>query len=498
MQAKLFCLVSTFALVLILMLTACAGETTEPPAPDDSADTTEEEDATTEEEDATTEEEDATTEEEDATTEEEDATAENATAADGTNFLIALGASDNRISLLTQNGWTQPEADLTGCLDTGSIFFDANGNPWIGCFELVTSADGGQTWTDVDTGGDPSQFSLGEKAAIDPQNQIWFVTDDHIAVINADDGSIITTYTAPETTGEERFPGDTIAFGPDGTVWLGGLNISGSDLVSFDGETWQAYGEPEDMGVESYVTPDYLGFTNDGELVVFAASGAYTLDGTTLTPFIDESADLPLEINHALFMPDGSIWMASLEGIFTWDGSALGNIGRDDGLPSNHVRHLALDAEGRVWAATNYGLAVQDGSGDWEVALPSTSGLAESRLAAVGMQGAPALPAPGEEQMATVSGRAVLNGEPAADTMVQLCNENGTSFFREMPCEDLPLQLTAQTDADGAFTFENVPLGTMGLTAQRPDGEWVIFLTSIDALNPGQEVTLGDVELSTE
>jgi hypothetical protein len=55
-----------------------------------------------------------------------------------------------------------------------------------------------------------------------------------------------------------------------------------------------------------------------------------------------------------------------------------------------------------------------------------------------------------------------------------------------------------QTDAEGNFAFENVPLGTYSLTALKPDGEWVLFLTGIDALNAGQEVGLGDVELADD
>jgi hypothetical protein len=519
MQAPWFHRISIFVFVLMFMLAACTGEAPESPATGSSPDATiaeETDDEPTEEVDdeptkeaddmeetnettATVEEEDLTSAvDEDATAVEENTDTENTASADNASLLLALGASDNRLSVLTPDGWIQPDINLRGCLDTGSVLFSASGQPWVGCFDLATSTDGGQTWNIVDTGGDPSQFSLGERAALDNENYIWFVTNKYIAVLNADDASIVATYTPTETTGEEQFPGDTIAFSADGTVWLGGQNISGSELVSFDGETWQTYGEPEDMGVESFASPDHLAFTNDGELVVFAASGAYTLDGTTLTPFIDESADLPMEINNALFMPDGSIWMASLEGIFVWDGSTLETIDHENGLPSDNVHQVALDAEGRVWAATNYGLAVQDDNGGWEVALPSTSGLAESRLAAVGVQGAPTLPSPEEEQTATVSGRVVFNGEPVANTTVQLCNENGKTFFQETPCEDLPLQLDAQTDTDGTFIFENVPIGTLGLTARRPDGEWVIFLSNVNALNPGQEVTLGDVELSNE
>jgi hypothetical protein len=423
---------------------------------------------------------------------------EAAPAGSGEGTVVAVGASDNRVSVLTAGGWVQPDLGLRGCLGSGNAFFDASGNPWVGCFSLVHSTDGGQTWNQVDVGG--GDFSLGDTTALDPQNQIWFLSDDNITVLNADDTSVVASYTPAETTGEAGFPTNSITFADDGTVWLGGLNINGSDLVSFDGAEWQTYGEPEDMGLESFAHPDQVAINNEGQLLVFAGLNIYTLEDGTMTPLLpeDQALDLPSTINDILIMEDGSLWMASLQGIAIWDGSSLQIVNTEAGLPSNSIRDLAMDADGRVWAATNYGLAVQDGSGGWASALPSTSGLAESRLATVAVQGAPTLPPPGEEQTATITGRMVFNGEPVGDTTVQLCNEGGKSFFQETPCEDLPVQITVQTDAEGNFAFENVPLGTYGLTALNPNGEWVLFLTGIDALNAGQEVGLGDIELADD
>ncbi|NJN68153.1 MAG: hypothetical protein HC884_16280 [Chloroflexaceae bacterium] len=320
-------------------------------------------------------------------------------------------------------------------------------------------------------------------------------------VINAQDGGIIETYTAAESTGEEQFPNEVATFTPDGTLWIGGMNINGSELVSFDGTTWTAYGENEAMGVKSFESPEALLVTAEGDLLVFTSMAVYAFEEGKLVQRIDEA---PAAVQDVLELPNGEIWAATYGGIDIWDGTAWNTLDMGDGLPDDTIYDLALDGAGRIWAATSYGLAVQDGSGGWQAAIPSTSGLAESRVAAMAVSGSPTLPAPGAEETASVSGIIVLNGTPVAGTTVQLCSESVSIFTGETPCEGKPVGPVVQTGEDGTFAFE-VPLATYDLYAINPEAEkenekWVrmTFIEHINALDAGQTLELGMLELGED
>ncbi len=417
----------------------------------------------------------------------------------GDMLLIAVGGGDNRISMLAEEGWAQPAigTELAACATTSSAFFDNQGNGWVGCNNLLSSTNNGQTWSNV------AGLSGGKRAVLDPQNRIWWLQQATFTVVDAQEGRIVQTHEAPNSTGEETFPvgaGAAVAFSPDGTLWVGGLNTNGSALVSFDGETWHAYGVVEALGLESYDYPQALLVDAAGQLLVATNTGLYVLqDNTYLAPFIP-LAQAPTWPNSGIYdmieLPNGDVWVASRDGIFTWNGTDFAQIDEEQGLPGSSVYDLALDAQSRVWAATSHGLAVQNGSGGWKIALPATSGLAESRIVAIVVRGAPTLPPPDDTQAkATLSGRVLLAGELVANTDVQLCNDGGALQFEETPCENRLSSFTVQTDRDGTFRFENVPIGTFGLVILHPDGRWIRSITNIDALDAGQEYHLGEIAI---
>lgn len=416
------------------------------------------------------------------------------------DLLLAVGKSSNLLSILSPEGWMAPtvEPELSACISADALF-DENGQPWIACNYLITSADGGQTWSTVEI---PQEISLGRKAMLGPNNQIWWIEDKQIVVVDAASSSIVETYAPMQSTGEEFFPTDLATFAPDGTLWLGGMNIKGSELVSFDGTAWKAYGENEDLGVESYENPQGFLVSSDGELLIFTTTAVYTLEDGQLQVAIDEA---PTTVNDVIQLPGGEIWVATYSGISIWDGTQWREVTRENGLLSEKISDLAIDASGRVWAATDYGLHVQTGEG-WLIALPSDSGIAESRISALAVSGAPQLPPFAEvPKTAPLTGIILLNGTPVADTRVQVCNESGNLFFSETPCEDLSIQEVATTDESGRFTFEALPLASYQLYAVNPQGEegpeWVdlTFLEKIDlleVLEAGETMDIGEIELS--
>ena len=114
------------------------------------------------------------------------------------------------------------------------------------------------------------------------------------------------------------------------------------------------------------------------------------------------------------------------------------------------------------------------------------------------VQGAPALPAAeAKEKTTTVKGRIIEKGAPVANTKVQLCAESPSLFINESPCEGQAFQKIVETDADGKFSFENVPLATYGIAALNGEGKWIIFLSDI-AGRADDSVDLGDVDVTKE
>jgi hypothetical protein len=421
-----------------------------------------------------------------------------APAGSNTASLVAVGAGDNRLSVLSQEGWIVPQLDerLSGCLGTGRALFDDSGAIWVGCLDLIVSRDGGRNWSTLS-----DDLPLGSNMLLDGQGRLWWLADRVFTVINPADGSIVASYAVETSTGEDRFPTDTATVGPDGTLWFGGFNNRGSALVSFDGTTWQTYGAPSDMGVRSFETPDALHIDATGSLLVWTDLNIYRLENGALVPILSEeqTRQLPPSVNRVLALPDSTLWMASLSGIAVWDGATLQLLTTANGLPSNTVRDLLQDDQGRLWVATDYGISVREADGTWNTAIPSTSGLTESRIAALAVRGAPTLPPSTDAtQTVEITGRVLQNGEPVPDTEVLICGERGATFFSETPCEGQSFAASTRTDADGNFRFAEAPLGTLGLAARDTDGQWVVFLDGVQALDAGVQISLGNIELGSE
>jgi hypothetical protein len=415
----------------------------------------------------------------------------------GEPMLIAVGAN-GRVSVLTGGNWVQPifNARFPEMCSTSdaSAGFDDLGNAWVGCSGAFISVDGG-TWVA------PEQRLYG-RLFFDPQGRIWSPGSNELTVVA---GGSPTRYNGLTATGEEYFPGSTLAFASDGTTWLSGYNSKGSPLVRFDGTNWQTFAN---IGLPYDSAPDALLATSSGELLAATGEGLFAFDGKAFVVRIAKNRFADLigaysygTVHDLIETPAGEIWLATEDGIFVVGANEqISVLDREAGLPANGVRDLEIDEQGRVWAATAYGIAVQNGAG-WETAVASTAGLTDSDFVAIAVRGAPELPAASAEPAtATISGRIVQAGTPLANATVELCSEaagNNERSASASPCGGQFFTAQATTDSEGNYRFENVPIGTYTIAVQGSDGRWYVpFFSrkSIIALQAGATVT-EDIDL---
>ncbi len=168
-------------------------------------------------------------------------------------------------------------------------------------------------------------------------------------------------------------PGQSLAIGLDGTVWVGALGAEAFDLTAWheDASGWSAEHHRGPGGL--FWSPD-IHIARDGTVWVQEGGYGRTLfrfDGTTWTKPLQESiAGLHLEgIGDADIAPDGHLWILWTEP--AGDGYSCCSSARLDGddwtvfdVPSDWPRGLVAGADGSVWlgGGGSVGLLRFDGS----------------------------------------------------------------------------------------------------------------------------------------
>ena len=143
-----------------------------------------------------------------------------------------------------------------------------------------------------------------------------------------------------------------LAVGLDGSIWIGGEEISRYDVNS---QTWTVFNENEEL-FESMVTAILA--ASDGTMWFGTQDNALRYDGTTWTTYTSENGYIPYiddegKVYESVWAieeaPDGKIWFATQGGVSVFDGETWKSFSVEDGLPGYDVGSIAIGHDGSVW-----------------------------------------------------------------------------------------------------------------------------------------------------
>ncbi len=312
-----------------------------------------------------------------------------------------------------------PEMDTSSSPE--GIACDANGRIWVAHFQGVSRYADGQWMTygseNMASGESANELVYDVEVALD--GKVWVVTSRSVAMFENDTWTVFQEGQGFE---ESRFF-NALTLDASGRPWAAHSN--GMDV--FEDGAWQSFDKTD------YNTPEAIAIDSKGQT-----------------------------------------WLGTLsEGVYLFDGSTWTHHDRaSEQLLSNHVAALSADSGGRVWLGTTYGLTVFDGA-DWRTFLMNNSGLGDNDIEFIIVTNdGPALPALEEKEPGSLTGTIEqADGTPLVDATVEICVETLTdTFYGDTPCSDQPFFLSTKTDANGEFTFENVPAGYYVIVAETTTG----------------------------
>lgn len=366
--------------------------------------------------------------------------------------------------------------DIAVCPDTGNL---------LAIHTFGINQFDGTTWTEIEK---PAEVIAASTIVCEPEGKIWIAHTGGLSYFN---GSEWTTFTDDQFgTGQFIFGVNDVAVGSDGSVWA----ITNSSIARYNDGEWEVF--EENNGISGAYTMDALALTSDNLPVVAHSSGVLLFDGTSWTS--NDTAFYSLQ--GVLIDSQNRIWVGSFsDGVSVLTDGTWTTYNMDSGLTSNNVHALATDAAGRIWVGTEWGLNVLDGE-TWSSYTMANSDLLDNSVHFLGVpgDGLAALPALVEKAPGTVIGVIENGRDPVADAQVELCAGTvGSIFYGASPCEDIPGSLITTTNAEGEFTFENVPVGRYNVTINGPDG-WIYFIGADSDVEvaSGEETDLDDIDIS--
>jgi hypothetical protein len=296
----------------------------------------------------------------------------------------------------------------------------------------------------------------------------------HYQGVSHFDGTTWQTYTVQEALSTDPEAYDLVndvAIAPNGAVWV----VTVNSIAVFTHEKWTVY--EEGAGFNDRYFFENIAFDSRGHPWITSSTGLLTHDGLLWNFYPGRDLNTPQGI--AVDSQD-RVWVGTLSGgLWLFENKSwLTFTPQNSALASYNVSVLAVDAADRIWVGTAWGLHIVDGE-TWTSYQMSNSDLADDNIVAIAVAGAgPALPSAQQKTPGAITGRLVdADGAPLANAAVEVCIETIFSSFRgATPCEGHPYTRDAVSDADGAFTVENLPSGFYNLAIQTGE-TWLLYTT---------------------
>ncbi|MBN2086004.1 MAG: hypothetical protein JW748_12365 [Anaerolineales bacterium] len=417
-----------------------------------------------------------------------EATAQPAAGSGGGGF-ACFGTVFHGVTCLTDAGWktytddnSELESDyiedLAACPD-GKIYAATSYG--------ITSFDG-KEWDEITMA--EGQYSASQVACA-PDGSVWFGYYEGVGRYQDDAWE---SFASDEfDTGEYSGLIYGLEIAPDGTVWV----LTASSIAKYDGASWTEY--KEGLPFEDSSGLEALAVDSKGRVWVTSYTEIYMLENGEWTKY--EFEDF-LSIRSLVVDPQDRIWVNADEGAAIFDGSDWEFLSYSNRqIHSTGVQTAAFDAAGRTWLGMLYGIDILTGD-TWTHYRMDNSGLVDNEIQSIAVVGnGPALPEPLTKEPGSLVGSVSMGGSVLANVRIEVCVESLELFFQgDTPCSEQPFLKGVETDAEGKFSFPDLPEGYYVITIQTGDS-WAQLgdLTSERILvEAGKETDLGELEVEED
>ncbi len=396
------------------------------------------------------------------------------------------------ITCLSSQGWKTYTEDNTDFYNLSVEDMNAcpDGKIYAVTYSTMLVFDGSR-WKGIPVAGE--EYRGGNSVACGPDGSVWVAGSEGVSQYK--DGVWKSFPVADYASGEFTNLVFGLEVAPDGTVWV----AAGYSISAYDGASWKEY--KQGSGFDDEIRPAGLAVDSKNRVWTLDYDILYLFEKGEWTAFKLE--DSIYDLNSMVVDSQDRLWVnTSTYGALILEGTKLKQHSfRSGDLHSNGVNMAAFDKSGRTWVAMEYGIDILAGDTATHYRMDN-SDLADNEILLVAVVGnGPALPAEMTKQSGSIVGSISRGGAPLANTAVELCVEEiSFTFTGETPCSDQPLMKKTTTDADGKFSVPDLPVGYYVLTVKLDDGWALLGTLGSDRIpvEEGQETDLGELEVQVD